>query len=120
VEGILVWGTDAKALPPEERSVALKAGEPVAVTLDGLAPDTRYLYDLRDATTRKRLLPASGMGTFHTQRARGSAFTFTVTADSHLDGNTSPEVYQRTPANALADGPDFHLDLGDTFMTDRH
>ena len=119
-EGVLVWGTDAKALPPEGRPVALKAGELVAVMLDGLAPNTRYFYELRDAATRKRLLPATGPGTFHTQRARGSAFTFTLTADSHLDGNTSPEVYLRTLANALADAPDFHLDLGDTFMTDKH
>ena len=45
---------------------------------------------------------------------------FTVTADSHLDDRVAPEVYQRTLNAARADGPDFHVDLGDTFMTDRH
>ena len=29
-------------------------------------------------------------------------------------------MYQRTLANALADAPDFHVDLGDTFMTEKH
>jgi predicted phosphodiesterase len=43
-----------------------------------------------------------------------------VQADSHLDEHTSPEVYLRTIANASADRPDFHVDLGDTFMTDKH
>jgi hypothetical protein len=45
---------------------------------------------------------------------------FTVTADSHLDDRVSPEVYLRTLNAAGADGPDFHVDLGDTFMTERH
>ncbi len=56
---------------------------------------------------------------FHTQRPAGKPFTFTVQADSHLDLGTSPDVYVRTLRNALADGPDFHIELGDTFMTDK-
>ncbi len=31
-----------------------------------------------------------------------------------------PAIYERTLANALADHPDFHIDLGDTFMTDKY
>ncbi len=33
---------------------------------------------------------------------------------------SSADLYQRTLANALADAPDFHIDLGDTFMTEKH
>jgi hypothetical protein len=58
--------------------------------------------------------------TFHTTRPPGSTFTFTITADSHLDEHTDAATYQRTLANALADAPDFHIDLGDTFMTEKH
>jgi len=47
-------------------------------------------------------------------------FTFTVTADSHLDYNTDRELYQRTLNNAAADKPVFHIDLGDTFMSEKH
>jgi hypothetical protein len=58
--------------------------------------------------------------TFYTQRQPGSSFVFTVTSDSHLDENTSGDVYLRTLANALNDSPDFHFELGDTFMTGKY
>jgi predicted phosphodiesterase len=47
-------------------------------------------------------------------------FTFTITADSHLDENTDRVLYARTLANAAADQPAFHVDLGDTFMSGKH
>lgn len=50
----------------------------------------------------------------------GIEFVFTVTADSHLDERTSPDMYRQTLLNVLADAPDFHIDLGDTFMTEKH
>ncbi len=117
---VLVWGTDAKTLSATGRAIPLGAGVPQTVVLDGLQPDTRYVYELRDAVTGARLLPAAGPGAFHTARPAGAAFAFTVTADSHLDEHTTPAVYQRTLANALADAPDFHVDLGDTSMTEKH
>jgi Calcineurin-like phosphoesterase len=43
-----------------------------------------------------------------------------MTADAHLDEHTSAEVYQQTLANIRADAPDFHIDLGNLFMTDKH
>ena len=43
-----------------------------------------------------------------------------MTADSHLDEHTSPDVYGRTLTNIRADRPDFHIDLGNLFMTDKH
>ena len=76
-----------------------------------LQPNTRYFYQFRAGELR------SPENTFHTQRPPGSSFTFTITADSHLDDRVSAELYQRTLANALADAPDFNIDLGDTFMT---
>lgn len=49
----------------------------------------------------------------------GQTFTFTITADSHLDENTSRELYERTLRRAAADKPVFHVDLGDTFMSEK-
>ncbi len=96
----------------------LLAGEPFDFVIDSLRANTRYFY---------RLYYESGEGiqqsdeyTFHTQRDSNSAFVFTVQADSHLDENTSGDVYLRTLANALADQPDFHFALGDTFMTGKY
>ena len=50
----------------------------------------------------------------------GHTFTFTITADSHLDENTSRELYERTLRSAAAAKPAFHVDLGDTFMGEKH
>ena len=48
------------------------------------------------------------------------SFIFSITADSHLDEHTDRELYQRTLRNAAADKPVFHIDLGDTFMSEKH
>lgn len=54
---------------------------------------------------------------------RASDFTFVVQADSHLDQGVEPKVYEQTLANMLPPiapvQPDFMIDLGDTFMTDK-
>jgi len=47
-------------------------------------------------------------------------FIFTITADSHLDDHTDLEFYQRTLRCAAAEKPLFHVDLGDTFMSEKH
>lgn len=44
---------------------------------------------------------------------------FTMTADSHLDEHTDREFYQRTLRRAAEDRPAFHVDLGDTFMSEK-
>lgn len=91
-------------------------GQPREVKLEGLRADSAYRYEIHQGQDGKLLR----QGAFHTQRPAGRPFVFTLTADSHLDNNTDPALYQRTLANALADKPDFHLDLGDTFMVDKH
>lgn len=83
--------------------------------MESLQPDTRYYYRFRNQAAEA----AGAEWTFHTERSRGAPFTFAVQADSHLDENASPEIYKITLANALADRPDFYVDLGDTFMTDK-
>ena len=118
-DAVLVWAPEGEALPGTGRAIRLAPDEPQRIVIGGLDPDTRYAYELRDAGTSRRLLPTAGPGAFHTARPAGRPFAFTVQADSHLDEKTKPEVYQRTLGNALADRPDFHIDLGDTFMTDK-
>jgi predicted phosphodiesterase len=113
-EGCLAYGTEAGKLAARTAARTFKRGETAEVVLSPLQPNTRYVYQFQAATT------SSPEYSFHTARPPGSAFTFTVTADSHLDENTDPVLYQRTLANARADAPDFHLDLGDTFMTEKH
>ncbi len=118
-EGVIEFGPKSGALTKKTAVFALKAGAPSEILLDGLQPDTRYFYRL---STRERggAWIAEPERSFHTARPPGAAFTFTMQADPHLDYNTEPQLLLRCLANALADKPDFMIDLGDTFMTDKH
>ena len=100
-------------------AVRLEPKEPVAIELTGLRPDTANSYRLFRRTAGGGTYEASEPCTFHTQRAPQAPFRFTVIADSHLDTTMSPPVYAQALANVRADAPDFHVDLGDTFMTDK-
>lgn len=113
-EGYIAYGTRQGNLTGKTSSCSFKKGEPVEITLTSLKPDTQYFYQFLADHVH------SGELAFHTARPPGGAFTFTVTADSHLDEHTDPQLYQRTLANAQANTPDFHIDLGDTFMTEKH
>jgi hypothetical protein len=95
-------------------SASLKAKAPQTLTLTGLSPDTEYSYNVTVNGAQE------GEHSFHTQRTPGSAFTFTIDADPHGgDPNFNGELYATTLINALKDKPDFHIDLGDTFMTEK-
>ena len=115
----VAYGTDKADLSLRSEPQEMKKGIPKEIVLSKLKPDTQYYYQLLDAASNA-LASNAAVDAFHTQRLSGSTFVFTVQADSHLDANTSTDLYRRTLANALADAPDFHVDLGDTFMTDKH
>lgn len=112
--GFIAYGTEPGKLTSKTLARAFKNGEPAEIVIPALKADTRYFYQLHIGQT------TSPEYSFQTARPPGKAFTFTVTADSHLDINTDPAIYQNTLASALADKPDFHIDLGDTFMTEKH
>lgn len=98
----------------------LKKGEPVEFVLKGLGANSQYFYRLYTREEGEKEFKADEERSFHTQRKPGNSFVFTIQSDSHLDQNTRPAVYERTIANASADKPDFHIDIGDTFMTDKY
>lgn len=114
------YGTEAGKLTEKTAEQKLKADSPVEFVLKGLTADTRYFYRLHTKAGNAAEFTAEPEASFHTRRKAGSSFVFTVQSDSHLDQATRTEVYERTLANCLADKPDFHIDLGDTFMTDKY
>lgn len=95
-------------------------GQPVMIPIGPLEPDTAYRYELRLRVPGVGTLEPATAGAFHTARPASQPFTFTVQADPHLDFGTAPEVYLRSLGHALASQADFHVDLGDTFMTDKY
>ena len=110
----LDYGTAPGSYPDHGSPIALQANAPQAVELSRLTPDTTYYYRLIVNGTLQ------GEHRFHTQRAPGSAFSFTIDADPHnRDPRFNGDLYATTLSNALADRPDFHINLGDTFMTEK-
>lgn len=88
--------------------------------IGGLAADRSYSYRLRTRTVGARSYSAGPVRRFHTQRAPGATFVFTIDADPHFgDERFDGELYTTTLRNAVAAAPDFHVDLGDTFMTEK-
>jgi hypothetical protein len=93
---------------------------PIEVDFTSLATNTKYYYRTRyrvaGATTS---FLAGTEHTFYTQRSTGSTFTFAVEADPHLDINSDTSSYALTLRNILSKNPDFLLDLGDTFFSEK-
>lgn len=100
--------------------VELKPELPVEIVLDSLQADTKYKYRLSTRFAESGEFKPAPVYSFQTQRKPGSAFSFAVQADSHLDQGTRPEIYELTLANMNAYHPDLLIDLGDTFMTDKY
>lgn len=117
LEGYLRYGTVGGGATSRTETVSFRAGAQQTVRLEGLARDTRYWYEFVQGPASSGVFQCSGPYGFSTQRAPGAPFVFTMTADSHLDENTNPDIYARTLRTILQDRPDFHIDLGDTFMT---
>ena len=100
-------------------AVRTEAGKTALIELTGLQPGSAYRYRVLTKGPGDANAEAGEEHRFRTRPASGTPFTFTIQADSHLDANMNPRIYERTLANALTDRPDFHVDLGDTFMTDK-
>lgn len=119
MEAFLTYGASREKLNSKTDVRSLTPQEPAEFVVKGLQPNTRYFYQLHTRSPGGSF-QTEAISTFITQRPMGKSFTFTVQSDSHLDQATRAAVYERTLANASADQPDFHIDIGDTFMTDKY
>lgn len=113
------YGTVKGAYPSRTPTVSTPANTPVHVLIDKLTPNTRYYYRMRYREAGSSLYLEAPERFFHTARPRGSTYTFAIQFDPHLDENSDENVYRLSLANMLADEPDFLLDLGDNFMSDK-
>ena len=95
---------------------------PAEIELSGLQADTQYVYRLRYREAGASSYRAGAERTFHTQRAVGSTFTFSIQGDSHPERvNTMFDytLYARTLLTAASDRPDFYMTIGDDFSVDQ-
>ena len=92
---------------------------PFVFVIENLVPNTKYFYRMRYREVGMTNYLARRSYGFQTQRTVGSTFTFAVEADPHLDSNSNPLVYALTLQNILSRNPDFLIDLGDTFMSEK-
>jgi hypothetical protein len=84
-----------------------------------LASNTRYFYRVQSRPSGTGAFSATPEYNFHTQRAQGSAFSFTIEADEHLyDKKGVQSIYQICLNNQAQNRPDFMLSLGDIFGDD--
>ena len=120
LEGYVAFGTAPGVYTGKTPIQQFKKDAPAEVVLGSLLPNTRYYFQFRSRTPGTEIYANAGEGTFHTARAKSSTFVFTMTADVHLDEHTTPDIYLRTLGNIRADKADFHIDLGNLFMTDKH
>jgi hypothetical protein len=92
---------------------------PDEIDIINLLPSTQYFYRMQYKLVNAASYTATPEYKFHTQRAPGENFTFTVESDEHLyDVKGNRNMYQVTLANEAADNPDFMLSLGDIFGDD--
>jgi len=111
------YGTSPGVYAFTSKSVQGEAGIPFELDLTGLQPNTRYYYRIQYKSNGN--YTSTPEYTFHTQRAKGSTFKFTIEADEHLyDKKGVRSLYQICLANQAAEKPDFMLSLGDTFGDD--
>jgi len=110
------YGTETASLNQKSPLLSLQPAVPSELSLTGLQPNTRYHYRLSQTDGSK-----VAEGTFHTQRAPGSAFTFALQGDSHPEraGRMfDAALYRRTMDLAASTQPDFYITLGDDFSID--
>ena len=118
----LAYSTTTGFYDKQTSKVALVAGSPLEIMIDGLAADTHYFYRLYyEAPVGAGSGPTVEYA-FHTARPAGSTFTFCIQGDSHperVNNQFNSDLYARTLQTAAADKPDFYMTIGDDFSVDQ-
>lgn len=114
------YGLQSGVYPQKTASANLTAGQPLELNLDQLQADARYYYRVNFQATGSVSFGPAAEASFHTARATGSEFVFTIQGDSHPErpNEFNASLYQRGLATAASDLSDFHICLGDDFSVD--
>lgn len=95
--------------------------EPAEFDIINLESNRVYYYVVKYRENQNLSFISSDEYFFHTQRAKGTTFTFTIESDPHLyDKKGSSGLMKVNMENQAKDSADFILDLGDTFGDDHN
>jgi len=121
MEFYIEYGQTSGTYPFRTEAFSSTYPEPAELIISGLEPNRAYYYRIQYREKKNDSYVADNEHFFHTQRARGSSFTFTIQADPHLyDKKGSDGLMAVTMMNQSEDSADFVIDLGDTFGDDHH
>lgn len=95
------------------------AHTPIQIPISGLQNNSKYFYRLFYKNQSDPTFKSGEIKSFITQRAQGEKFTFSVEADPHLDQNSNYSTFRNMLKNVENSSPDFLIDLGDNFMTEK-
>lgn len=114
------YGADPRNYTEKTNTYFAEKEDPLVVVLDKLTAGTKYYYRIRyrENGSSDPFLMGSG-NSFNTCRQAGTTFKFAIEADPHLDTNSDTAAYALTLKNIAAAEPDFLIDLGDTFMSEK-
>lgn len=118
VQYFIEYGTSSESYPNSTVLIYNALNVPDEIDLTNLLPNTQYYYRIQYKIVGDTNYTVTPQYKFHTQRAPGENFTFTVESDEHLFGYGDTNIYQITLANEASDNPDFMLSLGDIFGDD--
>ena len=113
------YGTTSGTYPNQTTWQTFPAGEPARVLVSGLQANTKYFYRMCYRVPNTTAVTTRPEYKFQTQRAKNSTFSFIVQADPHMDEQSDSALYRLAMNNYLSDNPDFMIDLGDIFMSDK-
>jgi len=119
IDVYIEYGLEPSNYSTQTEMRLFQANEPIEIVISGLQANAQYYYRMRYKKTGASEFMSGDQHFFHTQRLKNSSFIFAVQADPHLDEQSNPDIYIQTMNNTLADKPDFLIDLGDNFMTDK-
>lgn len=114
------YGTSSGNYTLKSSKQTTVTGTPLQTDLTNLIANTKYFYRTRYRLNGSTSAYSAGSEhSFRTSRAAGDRFTFAVEADPHLDVNSDTSAYKLTLQNILSANPDFMIDLGDMFMSEK-
>ena len=119
LDAYVEYGTQRAAYTNQTPVATYQNNVPFNIVISNLAPNTAYYHRVRYRITNTTSFVARDEHSFTTAKLKGTAFTFAIQADPHMDTNSNPAVYALTLQNILLQHPDFLIDLGDTFMSEK-